>query len=111
MASGLVLVDDDGRILAGMGPAGDLGGLATAAIDVAWQRATPANMPKVGASYDVTARAVATRDGMLYFGALGTRKLKRPTSNGLPWPGRPVTGIAPAAPMVGTYVTVPRARP
>lgn len=68
----LVLVDDDGRILAGMGPAGDLGGLATAAIDVAWQKATP-NMSRVGASYDVTARAVATRDGMLYLGALGDR--------------------------------------
>jgi hypothetical protein len=69
----LVLVDDDGHILAGMGPADDLGGLATAAIDVAWQRATPANMPRVGANYDVTARAVATRDGMLYLGALGDR--------------------------------------
>jgi hypothetical protein len=67
----LVLVDDDGRILAGMGPAGDLGGLATAAIDVAWQRVTPATLPSIGASNDVTARAVATREGMLYLGALG----------------------------------------
>jgi hypothetical protein len=69
----LVLVDHDGRIVAGMGPAGDLGGLASAAIDVAWQRATLTNMPMVSANCDVTARAVATRDGMLYFGALGDR--------------------------------------
>jgi hypothetical protein len=70
----LVLVDDDGRILAGMGPAGDLGGLANAAIEVAWRRATPASLPvAAGANSDVTARAVATRDGMLYFGALGDR--------------------------------------
>jgi hypothetical protein len=69
----LVLVDDDGHILAGMGPAGDLGSLATAAIDVAWQRVTPATLPSIGASNDVTARAVATREGMLYLGALGDR--------------------------------------
>jgi hypothetical protein len=69
----LVLVDDDGRILAGMGPAGDLGGLATAAIDVAWRRASPANLSSMGGASDVTARAVATRDGMLYLGALGDR--------------------------------------
>lgn len=69
----LVLVDDDGHILAGMGPAADLGSLATAAIDVAWQRVTPATLPSIAASNDVTARAVATREGMLYLGALGDR--------------------------------------
>lgn len=67
----LVLVDDNARILAGMGPACDLGGLASAAIDVAWQR--PTDMAKLGATHDVTARAVATREGMLYLGALGDR--------------------------------------
>jgi hypothetical protein len=69
----LVLVDDAGRIVAGTGPADDLGGLARTALDVAGRRVTAADQPCFGASYDVTARRVATRSGMLTLGALGDR--------------------------------------
>jgi hypothetical protein len=70
----LVLVDDAGRIVAGMGLANDLRGLARAARDVAWGRASLTQIDAIGRSgSDVTARSVATRDGMLYFAALGDR--------------------------------------
>jgi hypothetical protein len=73
----LVLVDDLGRIVAGMGVPNDLSGLARAARDVAWGRASLAQVDAIGAvarsGSDVTARSVATRDGMLYFAALGDR--------------------------------------
>jgi hypothetical protein len=69
----LVLCDDAGTILAGMGPANDVSGLARAALDVAWKRATPNSVAAITAKGDVTARGLATPDGMLYFGALGDR--------------------------------------
>jgi hypothetical protein len=69
----LVLVDEGARIVAGMGPARDLGGLARAAVNVARGRATPADMDSLDDSADVTARAVATPGGMLYLGAIGDR--------------------------------------
>lgn len=65
----LILVDDAGQIVAGMGPAQDLPGLARSARDVAWRRADVASIRAT----DVTARSVATPDGMLYFAALGDR--------------------------------------
>jgi hypothetical protein len=70
----LVLVDDGGHIVAGMGLANEVTGLALAARDVAWGRASLAQVDAIGRSgSDVTARSVATRDGMLYFAALGDR--------------------------------------
>jgi hypothetical protein len=68
----LVLVDDGGHIVAGTGPRGELAGLARTARDVAWRRATRADVESATRA-DVTARSVATADGMLYFGALGDR--------------------------------------
>jgi hypothetical protein len=79
----LVLIDDGGHVIAGMGMPIDVAGLAVTARDVAWRRATPASIDAATAGrdgcdgrdgrdeYDVTARTVATRDGLLYFGALG----------------------------------------
>jgi hypothetical protein len=70
----LVLVDDSGRIVAGMGLANEVRGLARAARDVAWGRASVAQVDAVARrGADVTARSVATRDGMMYFAALGDR--------------------------------------
>lgn len=69
----LVLVDDGGRIVAGTGMPDEVVGLAQSARDVAWQRASPATVDAVTRGRDVTARSVATRDGMLYFAALGDR--------------------------------------
>jgi hypothetical protein len=64
-ARALVLLDDAGRIVAGTGMPQEVVVLARAARDVAWRRATPDMM-----THDVTARPVATREGMLYFAAL-----------------------------------------
>jgi hypothetical protein len=72
-ARALVLVDDRGRIVAGMGHANEVTGLARAARDVAWGRATPAQVDAVAQRGDLTARSVATPDGMMYFAALGDR--------------------------------------
>jgi hypothetical protein len=69
----LVLADDAGRIVAGMGKATELRGLATAARDVAWGRASVAQVDRAVRGGDITARSVATRDGMLYFAAMGDR--------------------------------------
>lgn len=69
----LVLVDDAGRIVAGMGMPGEVVGLARTARDVAWRRASAADVDVATRGQDVTARPVATRDGMLYFAALGDR--------------------------------------
>lgn len=70
----LVLVDDSGQIVAGMGLANEVRGLARAARDVAWGRASVAQVDAVSRrGADVTARSVATRDGMMYFAALGDR--------------------------------------
>ena len=69
----LVLTDDAGRIVAGMGMPHEVTGLARAARDVAWKRASAADVDAMTPGQDVTARPVATRDGMLYFAALGDR--------------------------------------
>lgn len=69
----LVLVDDAGRIVAGTGRPGELPGLARAARDVAWRRGSAAQVDALTRGADVTARSVATRDGMLYLAALGDR--------------------------------------
>ena len=69
----LVLADDTGRIVAGMGKAQELRGLATAGRDVAWGRASASQVDRAARGHDITARSIATRDGMLYFAALGDR--------------------------------------
>jgi hypothetical protein len=69
----LVLVDGAGRILAGMGMPADVAGLARTASDVAWRRASVAQVDEATGGGDVTARAVTTHEGMLYFAALGER--------------------------------------
>ncbi len=69
----LVLLDEAGRIVAGMGVPNDLMGLARTARDVAWGRASPSDIDLATRGGDVTARTVATREGMLYFAAMGDR--------------------------------------
>ena len=69
----LVLVDDFGRIVAGMGVPRDVAGLAVTARAVAWRRASDLDLERLTRGSDVTARPVATREGMLYFAALGDR--------------------------------------
>ncbi|HEY8040208.1 MAG TPA: hypothetical protein VIF15_10470 [Polyangiaceae bacterium] len=69
----LVLVDDGGRIVAGMGMPDEVVGLVRTARDVAWGRASPSQIDSATRGRDVTARPVATREGMLYFAALGDR--------------------------------------
>ena len=72
-APALVLVDDAGHIVAGMGMPTEVAGLARAARDVAWGKASAAALEKTTGGHDVTARSIATRDGMLYVAALGDR--------------------------------------
>jgi hypothetical protein len=72
-APALVLVDDDGRIVAGMGMPSEVMGLARTARDVAWGRASAAQVDAATGGRDMTARSVATPGGMLYFAALGER--------------------------------------
>ncbi len=69
----LVLLDDAGRIVAGTGMPLEIVGLVRTARDVAWKRAGAADVDAATSGEDVTARPVATRDGMLYFAALGDR--------------------------------------
>jgi hypothetical protein len=69
----LVLVDDFGRIVAGMGVPRDVAGLAVTARAVAWKRAADIDLDRLAGGSDVTARPVATQDGMLYFAAMGDR--------------------------------------
>jgi hypothetical protein len=69
----LVLVDDFGRIVAGMGVPRDVAGLAVTARAVAWRRASEVDLDQLARGSDVTARPVATREGMLYFAAMGDR--------------------------------------
>jgi hypothetical protein len=69
-ARALVLVDDDGHIVAGMGMPDDIVGLARATREVAWRRASAFHVDLVTRGQDVTARTVTTRNGLLYFGAL-----------------------------------------
>jgi hypothetical protein len=72
-APAMVLVDDHGRIIAGMGMPEDVVGLARTARDVAWGRASEPQIDAATQGRDVTARSIATREGMLYFAALGER--------------------------------------
>jgi len=67
----LVLVDDAGHIMAGMGMPTDVAGLARTARDVAWRRASWADVDSATRGQDVTARTVATPDGLVYFAAIG----------------------------------------
>jgi hypothetical protein len=67
----LVLVDDAGHIVAGTGMPTDVAGLARTARDVAWRRASPADIDVATRGQDVTARTVATREGLVYFAAIG----------------------------------------
>jgi hypothetical protein len=69
----MVLVDDFGRIVAGMGIPRDVAGLAVTARAVAWRRASEIDLDLLTRGNDVTARPVATREGMLYFAAMGDR--------------------------------------
>ncbi len=69
----LVLVDDFGRIVAGIGVPRDVAGLAVTARAVAWKRTSELDLDALTRGSDVTARPVATPDGMLYFAALGDR--------------------------------------
>lgn len=72
-ACALVLLDDDGHIVAGMGMPDDVVGLARATREVAWRRASAFQVDLATRGRDVTARTVPTRDGFLYFGALAER--------------------------------------
>jgi hypothetical protein len=69
----LVLLDDGGHIVAGTGMPDEVAGLARTALDVAWRRASASTVDAMTRGRDVTARPVPTRDGMLYFAALGDR--------------------------------------
>lgn len=69
----LVLVDEAGRIVAGMGMPNEVVGLARTARDVAWRRASATAVDAATRGHDVTARSFVTREGMLYFAALGDR--------------------------------------
>ncbi len=69
----LVLVDDAGKIMAGMGGPREVVGLARTARDVAWRRVSTVDVEAATRAGDVTARPVATPEGMLYFAALGDR--------------------------------------
>jgi hypothetical protein len=69
----LVLADDCGRIVAGMGPRSDLRSLAKTAGQLATGSFTGADVASVGGHFDVTARSIATKDGPFYFGAIGDR--------------------------------------
>jgi hypothetical protein len=69
----LVLLDDAGHIVAGTGMPDEIVGLLETARDVAWRRASAGAVDAATRGADVTARPVATRDGMLYFAALGDR--------------------------------------
>lgn len=71
--SALVLLDDAGHIVAGMGMPKDVVGLLRTARGVAWGHASAADVDAATGGRDVTTRSVATRDGMLHFAALGDR--------------------------------------
>jgi hypothetical protein len=73
LARALVLVNDTGSIVAGVGMPREVAGLARTARDVARRRASAADVDAATPGHDVTARAVATRDGMLYLAVLGDR--------------------------------------
>jgi hypothetical protein len=56
-----------------MGMPDEVVGLARTARDVAWGRASEADIDRATRGRDVTARSFATAQGMLYFAALGER--------------------------------------
>jgi hypothetical protein len=72
-ASSAVLVDDSGRIVAGMGMPGEVMGLARAARRVAWGTAAEADLDAVGGHRDVTARTVSTGAGTFHLAAVCDR--------------------------------------
>lgn len=72
-AKALVLIDEAGHIVAGMGRPREVTGLAGTARDVAHKRATVAQIDEATRGGDVTARSLRTRDGTLYLAALGDR--------------------------------------
>ena len=67
----LVLVDDGGHVVAGMGMPQDVAGLASTAREVAWCRASTSTVDRAMRGRDVTARTVTTREGLIYFAAMG----------------------------------------
>ncbi|MGD0679787.1 MAG: hypothetical protein ABSC94_30750 [Polyangiaceae bacterium] len=69
----LVLVEENGRVVAGIGRTNDLDGLALTAREVARGKASAERVDAATGGEDVTARSVATRDGMFYFAAMGDR--------------------------------------
>jgi hypothetical protein len=72
-AKALVLVDDAGHIVVGMGRPSEVTGLAGTARDVAHRRASVAQIDAATRGGDVTARSLSTREGTLYLAALGDR--------------------------------------
>jgi len=70
-ARALVLLDQAGRIVAGMGKPGEVQDLVSSARDVACKRASRATIAAM--RHDVTARIVATSKGTHYFAALCDR--------------------------------------
>jgi hypothetical protein len=69
----LVLVDDDGHIMAGTGIPRDVVGLVRTARGVARGTASADQVDLATRGADVTARPVATPEGTLYFAAMGDR--------------------------------------
>jgi hypothetical protein len=72
-ARALVLVDDAGSIVAGVGYPKELPGLARVASDVARGRASFADIASAHPDADVTARSVAMDTGRYYLAAIGDR--------------------------------------
>jgi hypothetical protein len=70
-APALVLVDDAGQIVAGTGMPVEVACLARTARDVAWRRPPPPDIDMSAKGRDLTARTVATREGLVYFAAFG----------------------------------------
>lgn len=69
----LVLLDDAGHIVAGMGRPNEVMGLAGTARDVAERRASLQQIEAAIRGGDVTARSLPTREGTLYLAAVGDR--------------------------------------
>jgi hypothetical protein len=69
----LVLLDDAGRILAGVGMPHDVQSLKRTGRSVACGTATASDVDLTTGGRDMTTRPVATRNGTMYFAALGDR--------------------------------------